>query len=91
MEGEKWMEIRSDHEKGLSYSEIGKKHNMDWRTAKKYAESDRKAKYELREARPSKLTPYKERIDVWLEEAAYSAVRTSKRSWKRKVATASTQ
>jgi len=43
MEGKKWMEIRGEKKKGLSYSEIGKRHNMDWRTAKKYAETDRQA------------------------------------------------
>jgi hypothetical protein len=29
MEGAKWMEIRNDHTKGLSYTEIGKKYNID--------------------------------------------------------------
>jgi len=75
MEGENWMEIRSDYQKGLSYTEIGKKYNMDWRTAKKYAESKTKPEYVLKEARVSKLEPYKKQIDVWLKEAAYSAVR----------------
>ena len=46
MEGENWMEIRSDYQKGLSYTEIGKKYNMDWRTAKKYAESEKRPEYE---------------------------------------------
>ena len=75
MEGEKWMEIRGDKKKGLSWTEIGKKHNIDWRTAKKYGESVQKPKYERKEAKKSILDPYKEKIDVWLEEAAYSAVR----------------
>jgi len=75
MEGEKWKELRIDYAKGLSYSEIGKKHNIDWRTAKKYGEREGKPEYVLKEARGSKLDPYKEQIDVWLEEAAYSAAR----------------
>jgi len=75
MEGEKWMEIRGDKKKGLSWTEIGKKHGIDWRTAKKYGESVQKPKYERKEAKKSILDPYKEKIDVWLEEAAYSAVR----------------
>jgi len=75
MEGEKWMDIRADHKKGLSYTEIGLKHNIDWRTAKRYAQSDHKPKYELAEPKPSKLDPYKEQIDQWLEEAPYNAVR----------------
>jgi transposase len=75
MEGAKWMDIRSDYKKGMSYKEIGNKHNIDWRTAKKYAKSDHKPSYELTEPKPSKLDPYKETIDLWLEEAPYSAVR----------------
>jgi transposase len=75
MKGEKWMEIRSDYKKGLSYSEIGIKHNIDWRTAKKYANSDHKPKYELKEPKTSMLDSWKGQIDLWLEEAPYSAVR----------------
>jgi transposase len=75
MEGEKWMEIRGEKKKGLSWKEIGKKHNIDWRTAKRYGESEKKPRYERKEGKKSKLDPYKEKIDVWLEEAKYSAVR----------------
>jgi len=75
MEGEKWMDIRSDYKKGLSYTEIGLKHNIDWRTAKKYAKSEYKPSYELSQPKLSKLDPYKTQIDGWLEEAPYSAVR----------------
>jgi len=69
------MDIRNDRKKGLSYTEIGKKHNIDWRTAKKYARSEQKPVYELSEPKPSKLDPYKKQIDLWLEEAPYNAVR----------------
>jgi transposase len=75
MRGEKWMDIRTDYKKGLSYKEIGMKNNIDWRTAKKYAHSEHKPVYELCEPKSSKLDPYKEQIDLWLEEAPYSAVR----------------
>ena len=75
MEGEKWMDIRADYKKGLSYTEIGKKHNVDWRTAKKYAHSDQKPSYELTGPKSSKLDPYKHQIDLWLDEAPYSAAR----------------
>ena len=75
MRGERWMDIRADYKKGLSYKEIGIKNNIDWRTAKKYAHSEHRPVYELCEAKPSKLDPYKEQIDLWLEEAPYSAVR----------------
>ena len=32
------MDIRSDRQKGLSYVELGKKYNIDQRTAKRYAD-----------------------------------------------------
>lgn len=36
MERASWMEIRNDRQKGLSYTEIARKYNIDPRTAKKY-------------------------------------------------------
>lgn len=75
MKGNLWMEIRNERKKGLSYTEIAKKHHIDPRTAKKYAESDSKPVYTLKAPKPSKLDPYKHLIDMWLEEAPYSAVR----------------
>lgn len=75
MEGAKWMEIRNDYKKGLSYKEIGQKHNIDWRSAKKYAHSDTKPAYQLKSPKSSKLDKHKPQIDMWLEEAPYSAVR----------------
>ena len=75
MKGELWMSIRSDKIKGMSYTELGKKYNIDPRTAKRYAESEIKPEYTLTEPKPSKLDPYKKQIDQWLEEAPYSAVR----------------
>jgi transposase len=75
MKGLKWVEIRNDRQKGLSYKEIGKKHHIDWRTAKRYAESNEKPVYELCAPKPSKLDVYKHQIDLWLEEAPYSAQR----------------
>ena len=75
MEGEHWMEIRNDRLKGMSYTEIGRKHNIDWRTAKRYAESPERPEYELTAPKPTKLDEYKGQIDIWLEEAPYNAVR----------------
>lgn len=75
MRGVIWMEIRSDHQKGLSYSELGRKYNIDRRTAKKYAESESRPEYVLTDSKPSKLDPYKPQIVMWLEEAPYSAMR----------------
>jgi transposase len=75
MRGEIWMEIRADKQKGLSYSELGRKYNIDRRTAKKYAESESRPVYSLTDSKPSKLDPYKRQIVIWLEEAPYSAMR----------------
>lgn len=69
------MEIRNDYTKGLNYTEIARKYNIDPRTAKKYAQSDTKPVYSLTESKPSKLDPYKQQINIWLEEAPYSATR----------------
>jgi transposase len=78
MKGEKRMEIRNDRKKGLSYVAIGEKHNIDWRTANRYGKSEHKRVYELKEPKPSKLDPYKDHIDLMLEDARYSAVRIGK-------------
>lgn len=75
MEGAKWMDIRSDRQKGMSYTEIARKYHIDPRTAKKYAQSDTRPVYNLTDSKPSKLDPYKEQIMIWLEEAPYSAQR----------------
>ncbi|MCT8975323.1 IS21 family transposase, partial [Clostridium sp. CX1] len=50
-------------------------YNIDWRTAKKYATSEGKPKYTLREPKPSKLDDFKPMINSLLEEAPYTAVR----------------
>ena len=69
------MDIRSDRQKVLSYTEIARKYNIDPRTAKKYAQSETRPVYSLSAAKPSKLDPYKGQIAIWLEEAPYSAER----------------
>ena len=75
LEGAHWMQIRNDRKKGLSFAEIARKYHIDPRTAKKYAESDTMPTYRLTGPKPSMLDPYKHQIDLWLEEAPYSAVR----------------
>ena len=75
MEGEKWMEIRNDRLKGMSYTELGRKYHIDPRTAKRYAESPQRPEYTLSVPKPTKLDAYKQQVDQWLEEAPYSAVR----------------
>ena len=69
------MEIRNDRLKGMNYKDLGKKYHIDPRTAKKYAESPQRPEYTLSEPKPNKLDKYKQQIDLWLEEAPYSAVR----------------
>ena len=69
------MDIRNDRQKGLNYTEIGKKYHLDPRTAKRYALSETKPAYQLSGPKPSILDPYKHQIDQWLEEAPYSAVK----------------
>ena len=82
IEEAKWMDIRSDRQKGLSYTEIGRKYNIDPRTAKRYAQAETRPVYSLSEPKPSKLDPYKEQIAVWLEEAPYSCLLyTSRTVW----------
>lgn len=75
MKGNLWMEIRNERKKGLSYTEIARKHHIDPRTAKKDAQSDTKPVYTLIAPKPSKLDPYKHLMDMWMEKAPYSAVR----------------
>ena len=75
MEGDKWMEIRNDRLKGMSYTELSKKYHLDPRTAKKYAESPQRPEYTLTGPKPTKMDEYKQQVDLWLEEAPYSAVR----------------
>ena len=64
MEGAHWMDIRSDRQKGLSYTEIARKYNIDPRTTKKYTESEMRSVYSLSGVKPSELDSYKEQITV---------------------------
>ena len=69
------MNIRNDSKKGLSYSEIARKYNIDRRTAKKYTLSEIKPEYKLINKKPKKIDQYKKYIDELLNEAPYSAIR----------------
>lgn len=74
LKGEIWMDIRADRQKGLTYTQIGRKYGIDSRTAKKYAQTEKKPEYKSR-PKESILDAYKEAIDTLLNEAPYSAVR----------------
>ncbi|MDD4200519.1 MAG: IS21 family transposase [Eubacteriales bacterium] len=69
------MKIRNDRIKGLSYAEIGRKYSIDQRTAKRYAESLEPPNYKLKQPKPSLMDPFKQQVNLLLEEAPYSAVR----------------
>ncbi|MCD6579623.1 IS21 family transposase [bacterium] len=65
--------IRNDYVNGLSISEIARKYNINWRTAKKYAVSDKMPKYERKNRKETKLEPYKDYIRKMLDEANLTA------------------
>ena len=75
MIGDKWMNIRADFSKGINYAELGRKYNVDPRTAKRYASAEKRPRYPANTKRTSKLEPYKAMIDELLLDAPYSAVR----------------
>ena len=75
MIGDKWLSIRNDKKKGLSYSEIARKYNIDRRTAKKYCESNVKPDHKYSKPRKRKIDAFAPYIDELLGEAPYSAVR----------------
>lgn len=75
MIGDKWLDIRNDRKKGLSYSDLARKYNIDRRTAKKYCLSDSKPGYKYNEPKKKRIDLYAPYIDELLKEAPYSAVR----------------
>lgn len=62
---EEHMDIRALARQGLSYAEIGRIVGRDWRTVKRYIDEGAEPTY-TRGRTPSKLDPYKPRIDQWL-------------------------
>lgn len=75
MNGDKWMSIRNDYLKGLSFKEIGRKYGIDQRTAKKYALAETKPKYVYKRPRHKAIEDYADYINELLKEAPYSATR----------------
>ena len=75
MNGDLWMNIRNDKLKGMSYSDIGRKYNIDRRTAKKYCESDVKPKYTYKRPKHKIMEDYADYVAELLSEAPYSATR----------------
>ena len=63
------MDIRALHRQGLTYAEIGRIVGRDWRTVKRYLTEGAQPRYQ-RKRMPSKLDPFKPRIDQWLAKDA---------------------
>ncbi len=62
---EEFMDIRALHRQGLTYAEIGRIVGRDWRTVKRYLTEGAQPRYRRRRT-PSKLDPFKPKIDQWL-------------------------
>jgi len=63
---EELMDIRALHRQGYTYAEIGRMVGRDWRTVKRYLVEGAQPLYS-RKRRPSKLDPFKDVIEGWLE------------------------
>ena len=70
---EEWIMIRNEYLKGLSISEIARKYNVNWRTAKKYAVNDKMPRYKREKCKESKLDPFKGHINELLDKDNYTA------------------
>mgnify|MGYP002624125701 CR=1 FL=1 len=75
MNGDLWMNIRNDYLKGMNYSDIARKYNIDRRTAAKYCNSEVKPTYTYTKPRKKLIEDYADYINELLKEAPYSAVR----------------
>jgi transposase len=63
---EELMDIRALHKQGLTYAEIGRLIGRDWRTVKRYLREGAQPVYRRKKV-PSKLDPFKDIIESWLE------------------------
>jgi len=72
---EEFMDAKTLHRQGVSYSEIARRLGRDWRTVKRYVEADAQPCYR-RGPSASMLDPFKPLIDAWLaKEPALLATR----------------
>ena len=67
-EEEELMDIKALHRQGLTYAEIGPVVGRDWRTVKRYLTEGAQPVYR-RQKRPSKLDPFNDIIEGWLQRS----------------------
>jgi transposase len=64
---EELMDIKALHKQGLTYAEIARMVGRDWRTVRRYLREGAQPVYR-RKKPPSKLDPFKDVIESWLEK-----------------------
>lgn len=65
---EEFMDINALHRQGYTYAQIARMVGRDWRTVKRYLTGGAKPLYRRPKESPSKLDPFKETIEAWLEK-----------------------
>jgi transposase len=65
---EVWMDINALRRQGHTYARIGRMVGRDWRTVKRYLTEGTQPVYRRQKNLPSKLDPFKEIVDRWLEK-----------------------
>lgn len=65
---EEFMDIRALHRQGYTYAQIGRMVGRDWRTVKRYLTEGAQPVYRRQKDLPSKLDPFKDLVDGWLEK-----------------------
>lgn len=65
---EVWMDINALHRQGHTYAQIARMVGRDWRTVKRYLTDGTQPVYRREKDPPSKLDPFKEVVERWLEK-----------------------
>ena len=65
---EEFMDINALHRQGYTYTEIARMVGRDWRTVKRYLTEGIQPVYRRQKEAPSKLDPFKETVEAWLEK-----------------------
>jgi transposase len=64
---EEFMDINALHRQGYTYAQIGRMVGRDWRTVKRYLEEGAQPVYRREKEPASKLDPFKEIVERWLQ------------------------